>query len=577
MQNTKVDGHQANQASGFRPTALPARQIRVMGKVCLCAVISTLLATSVAWAQSRSELGNLVFEAELLTGDPAQSALTSGDGLEGELKGELEGELEGEPEGGFESSVDNSTLSDVSDSDTDTREQRASLEQTINQYKTSINTLAETGSPYSEALREQNLALAQLQQQDTDHESAISTLETAMHIDRVNHGLFTIRQIELVNLLLISHAALGHHDEVADYHEYLFYIQRKSFTPDDPRLLAATETWADWNVSSYLKDGPTSQFANPATFSSSITNTNSSNYVAVQNPITGVVMMVPRNNMNNFLNPNGANTNAAITDLSLRSSPFAVNADTMIDERLKRAEKMYEELLEDDTAQHDLQRQLALQYKLANIAFAKKLFMDDLTRSTQPGSMNYNRVMAPKPTSALVSRAYIDNKEALESLIMKLEEEPGVDPRVIANAYLNLGDWHLGFDRLRRASDAYKAAWELIQPVSSGSETMPVNPLLNPRIIQPVPAFAIHPYSRAFMGIPNDEQLDYRGYIDISLTLDKNGAVKRENIRATSPGTSQTLRSALLDYLRDNRMRPIIRNGETVTVEDLNLRFYYSY
>jgi hypothetical protein len=91
-----------------------------------------------------------------------------------------------------------------------------------------------------------------------------------------------------------------------------------------------------------------------------------------------------------------------------------------------------------------------------------------------------------------------------------------------------------------------------------------------------VPGFALHPYSRSFYGISADAPLDFDGYIDLTLTLNSNGVIKGPRISSTSVEINQRLRSVLLDYLREHRMRPLAQDGKLVKESELTLRIHYS-
>ena len=55
------------------------------------------------------------------------------------------------------------------------------------------------------------------------------------------------------------------------------------------------------------------------------------------------------------------------------------------------------------------------------------------------------------------------------------------------------------------------------------------------------------------------------------------GDVSGIDIDAATPGTLQVVRTELLDYLRGQKVRPAVIDGETVKREDVKLRYYYSY
>jgi tetratricopeptide (TPR) repeat protein len=458
--------------------------------------------------------------------------------------------------------------------DVDPADELRALEADIASYEAGISTTLGTESPFSTALREQYYAMGSLLQQTGAHEEAIAAFESAMHIDRVNGGLFTLDQIPLVEEIIESHASLGNFREVSDYHEYLFYIQQKTFAPEDPRLLAAKEDWADWNVEAYLKEGMTEQ-TSPYSFNASASMAKRNDYVAIQNPRNGTFNYVPREQLPNVLNPNGAATNAAVTDYYLSSSFYAISPEMIIDERLRTARGLYEDIIETRTELGVVTTDFDVEHKLANIAYAVKEQMDMIEAVTDIGSLNYNRVMQPRTTSQVVSRGYSKSRDTLEQIAQDLAQRTDVTQVQKAMAYINLGDWHVSFDRAQRGEDAYAKAWELLN--ESGMDETAIAGVFMPRPLIPVPEFAIHDYSRTLYGIAPDAVLEYKGHIDLTLSVDRYGSVRGLNIDEVSPGTPQILRNNLLDFLRDRKMRPAVANGETVARTGLKLRYYYTY
>jgi len=95
--------------------------------------------------------------------------------------------------------------------------------------------------------------------------------------------------------------------------------------------------------------------------------------------------------------------------------------------------------------------------------------------------------------------------------------------------------------------------------------------------LTPVPAFAPHPYSRELLGISDDDLLEYRGYIDTNLDINRSGNVRGIKVTGESEGTPFKVRSRLLDYLKSQRMRPALVEGEPAALNNLDIRFYYTY
>jgi hypothetical protein len=545
----------AATTSAPRASATGLRRLSIAGNAMVCRhplrmalLACSCLASSAVWSQNQEELQRLIFEPAPLP--PAAISANTAAGVQPATV----------------PTTETSTASELlSEPDT--------LGADITRYEQRINSLITTENAYSQNLREQYSALGLLQQKSGDHDGAILSLENAMHIDRVNEGLFTVTQIPLVESIIASHSALGNFSAVDDYHEYLYYIQLKTWPETDPRLLAAKENWADWNVESYLKQGMAPAGGAGMNFSTGATR--GTDYVAIQDPVTGSWNYVPRNQMPNVLNPNGMLTNAAMTNLYASSAPFAVSPEMMVDPRLRKARDLYEEISELRGDDGTTNAAFRADHKLANISWAVKRQFDLLESATDIGSLNFNRAMQPRTTASVVTRGYTRSRDDLEAIAGRLEADSAIPRLEAAQAWIYVGDWHIGFNRTPRAEDAYARAWMLLQ--EAGIDAAGIAAVFTPAPIIPVPAFAIHPFSRTLYGLAPDALIEYQGHIDVTLGVDRNGRVRAPRIDAVSEGTGQQLRSQLLDFLRETSVRPAVIDGKLAAQEDLKIRYYYSY
>lgn len=444
----------------------------------------------------------------------------------------------------------------------------------IRRYSEGVGTALESTGPYSAAVRETYQALGLAQQQAGLHEEAIASFESAMHVDRVNGGLYTMQQIPLVESIIASYEASGNIDEVSNFEEYLYYINQKSFAVDDPRLLAAKERWADWNVQAYLKQGNrnTSFNAGPAG-TASLGSAAGPEFVAVQNPRNGSYLYVPRSQMLNVLNSPGLPGAMGVNDLYMRSSAFAVSPEMMMDERLRRARDLYQEIIDHPDEDFQRTRERDVELKLANIAFATKREFDALENRSDPGATSLQQMNTTVMPNSLVTQGYTRNRERLEALAARLEQDPSSDPVAIGKAYIDVGDWHLAYDRGERGREAYRKAIDTMQKGNVDAATIAM--VFNPGPLVPVPGFALHPYSRGFLGLSGAEAQAPAGYFDVELSLTENGRVRDLRIVGAAPEAPQRLRRLLLEYLRNHAMRPQLVDGTLAREVPLRVRVHY--
>lgn len=521
--------------------------------VAMCAGALHLLAgmflASTASAQGDDELGGLIFEVAPIPPDATGPT----------------GPVTGAGTGAANAGATNAGPALIPSADP------ATLQADIAAYRARIADTQANDTPYSNELREQFDALGVLLQQSGEHEDAILAFESAMHIDRVNGGLYTLEQIPIVEKIIASHEALGHADDVNNFHEYLYYIQQKSYDDGDPRLLAAKVEWADWNLESYMKDTALGQDS-PAAVA------NGEEYVAVQDSRTGSFTYVPRMR---YLSAMSDAALFGVMDPTLLQT-YGVDAERLIDDRLQRARGLYEDVVEADAAEAEDASTgtepvdvRSVQHKLASVAFAVKQQFEGIDMVDEPGSMYYRRTIQGYSPPAEVTRGYSRNRDTFETIAMELEQDPAATVLQKAQAWIDLGDWNIAFDSPQRAEDAYASAWALLN--AAGMDAAAIAEVFMPELLVPAPGFAIHKYSREIYGIDPDASIDYKGHLDLTLDVNRFGDVSGMRIDSGYPDASQVLRSELLDYLREQKVRPAVVNGETVKREGVKLRYYYSY
>lgn len=436
----------------------------------------------------------------------------------------------------------------------DQRQSLASIESAIEA------TLADEGL-YSPQLRERYQQLGALQQQLGQHDSAITTLEKSVHIARVNGGLYTLDQEVDVQRIIASLEALGDGEREADYRAYLYYMQQRAYAADDPRFVAAKLAWADWNLHEYQR----SAMLDPRSIRLP-GGEHTEELVVVRDTRSGEVRFVPRRHL-----LGGPLSTGALGD----PARYSLSPEMVIDSRLREAREIYEDLLASDSTSLTAQQREQLQLQLVAAEYTLKRQMERLMGEFDASASFFTSAGSSNIAPAMLRRGFGESRERLAAEILALESATPADPLALATAYLRQADLHVAYDERRRADEWYLNAWNSL--LQAGLDTDAATAWLQGGILQPVPAFAVHPYSRALFGIAVDDTLPWRGYIDVSLNLTRDGNVRSADITAASAETPQRLRRLLLSYLRNQKMRPRLEQGVPVMVEDLRLRFNYSY
>ncbi len=121
----------------------------------------------------------------------------------------------------------------------------------IRQYNSVVAEIELNGGAWDGNLVEELSSLGKLQQQQGEHLAAIETFDRAIHVNRINSGLYTLEQAPVVEQLIQSYMALGDWAQADTYNRYLYHVQQKAFGSDDPRLIPVLDRMATWNIQAF--------------------------------------------------------------------------------------------------------------------------------------------------------------------------------------------------------------------------------------------------------------------------------------------------------------------------------------
>lgn len=103
--------------------------------------------------------------------------------------------------------------------------------------------------PYDFRLQEPLGNLGRQLQEAGKHEEALIAFDRALHVTRINRGLYDESQIEVVDSLIESNSALANWDSVDRHYRYLQHLYRRLYHVDDPRLEIGLQKVVSWHVS----------------------------------------------------------------------------------------------------------------------------------------------------------------------------------------------------------------------------------------------------------------------------------------------------------------------------------------
>jgi tetratricopeptide (TPR) repeat protein len=121
----------------------------------------------------------------------------------------------------------------------------------IREYEEQVHQLKSRYDAYHPGLSEAMTGLALAHQQEGNHEEAISSLETALQINRVNYGLHSVNKIPLIEHLIVSYAATRNWQAVEDRYYTLMQLYSRNYNKNDLELLPGLSKLIKWHLQAF--------------------------------------------------------------------------------------------------------------------------------------------------------------------------------------------------------------------------------------------------------------------------------------------------------------------------------------
>lgn len=420
-----------------------------------------------------------------------------------------------------------------------TNQNQQSLNDPIS-FQEALNEIVQEEGPFSAQLPQILSNHGTRLQESGDLDSALGNFEEALHITRVNQGLFSQEQTPIIKKIIENRLLLGDLGEADNQQLALLYLQQKIHDVGSPEMLSALEDFAQWNLFAFSALGASRSTVNTPDF---------------------------------FLVPDARQED--IHQFRIKRLVYANNIYWSIIQLMK-ADPAYPE-----NRILDMEKRLAI----SNYHYARTVPPKPISYVTAPNLDA--REMARFELTPVISSAinapplggmgYRNGREALKRRQDFLVGKDNVDVNTLISTQIDLADWMLFFqdssDR-NRAMESYEQSYaqfrEQLDDSALQSWFYPLLPVRLPTFINPE-------FSRQAKGIPEDQPLIYQGYVDVSLELNRYGNALRADVINSSPGTEGDVLYYLQQSLDNAQFRPRFSNGKAILNDKILIRYYYAY
>lgn len=118
-------------------------------------------------------------------------------------------------------------------------------------YRQAVDDVLDSSNAYDPRLSELYYDLATTLHHMGDLDQAIKAYDQSLYIVRVNHGLYSVRQADMLRGLASCHESLQQWQEASDRYRHLLWLHQQSLGGDNPMLIPVLQEVGSWYLKAY--------------------------------------------------------------------------------------------------------------------------------------------------------------------------------------------------------------------------------------------------------------------------------------------------------------------------------------
>lgn len=384
-------------------------------------------------------------------------------------------------------------------------------------YEDAIARLEAEHGAWGSGLAEQLNGLGETYQVRGHHRDAIEIFDRAIHISRINNGLYDLSQVPIIESLLESLKARGLWEEVHERHQYLYWLHKRNFGARDPRMLPVIDKLGKWYINDYA------------------------------------------------LNPDR------------RMMDQLVDAHNLFEQAVDIVDGSYGQ--EDLRMVEPLRGLVMSHWFFANYSGASAgapLERDQLTREMSADEVSFAKEPRDERLTRYLHNNYGDGKQAIERIVEIYSNSPDAPPGAAAEAKVELGDWQQLFDRRRTAIGLYEEAYRELaadDATRERGEKLFAQPVALPDL-EFVESDVEQPAEVTEAG--EEETVEPIHYVLVSFDVNRFGQAERIEILESQPEEENEYGRRVRRTLESTRFRPRLEDGKPVDTQGLTQKYVFT-
>ncbi|WP_157976421.1 hypothetical protein [Parahaliea mediterranea] len=436
-------------------------------------------------------------------------------------------------------------------------------------YRARVEALELRGGPYAPALVEPLQALGQSLQAQGRTQQALGHYRRALHLQRVNAGLYDAAQVPLLQALAESQLALGDRAGADRTRDRLYRVQQANLAPGSAAMVQAAIEHAEWKRSAYLAGEGAANYQRLLAMHR--TPDELAERLAGESPDDPAQLPYLYQRMRaEYLLSRYESEPRAITGrfgygpLRHPASGFSPGAYAAS----ANAPGRY----------------------VPRIAAAGTHIPGTYAAGTyEPGTS-----LDAEAFRLLRKHNFRNGRKTLERIIHVLQQQPKVDAAELARAHVALGDWFMWWHQPARAIGAYEQAWQVSGGAAGAWFATPVELPADAVFQPPLPSGEgnLNARARVRFDVSRIGQVRNIEFVAVEVQVDTQAQEVTKEKPKAGPVTSteanteanteasdkrETARLALYRLLHDARFRPLLQDGEAVAATGIEREYRFAY
>lgn len=384
------------------------------------------------------------------------------------------------------------------------------------------------GDTWRPEITEVLLSLGRQLQELGEHDDALQALERAVHLARVNQGLFSPQQLPAVALQVDSYLALNDWQQADALYQYMFIVESRAFPELGPEQIPSLERFVRWHVSAYEQ--------------------RQGDYPA-----------------------------ARLLDAYHLLSVIQTIVERQPDPDIYPREQYLQQMAYVAWLMHLTGVQRRPEAQLTNIRWVEEGWIERTTENRHRHGRNpYVQGRRALERIAALRETALEQADSSQPGYWELR-------RRYAEALLSLADWQLMFARRQGAAQSYQTAWDALDDAPTSLrqrvfERVVVLPEYRD-VLRRDQGSAAENVVAVFAPAADNvwQRPDVASYPSMLIQFDINrfGQAGRVSVVEAADDLDDRERRRMLTLLRSNLLRPWIQDGRLAHTQDLEYRFAY--